>query len=171
MLGVDPYCFPVCFFSFTKTNHCSDSWRKKENVIDVFETIFLCGLSRTVVEVGHFFLFLSEKSRIWFWEAALPKEFISSSEVEFWSQFFCLYWTICTPEDCLINRALNRKPRSQASLPLSSLINIVGLKWMSLGLHVYISYLLLTDSSRLWGCQWSLHIRDSNRETERERER
>lgn len=34
---------------------------ERRNVIDVFETIFLCGLSRTVVEVGHLFLFLSEK--------------------------------------------------------------------------------------------------------------
>ena len=34
---------------------------ERRNVIDVLETIFLCGLSRTVVEVGHLFLFLSEK--------------------------------------------------------------------------------------------------------------
>lgn len=38
------------------------------------------------------FVFVSIwKRRIWFWEAALPKEFISSSEVEFWSQLICLY--------------------------------------------------------------------------------
>lgn len=171
MLGFDPCCFPVCFFSFTKTNHCSDSWRKKENVIDVFETIFLCGLSRTVVEVGHLFLFLSEKEEFNFGRLLCQK---NSFLVVKWnsdhSSFVCTELSV-PQKDCLINRALNCKPRSQASLPLSSLINIVRLKWMSHGLHVYISYLLLTDSSRLWGSQWSLHIRDSDRETEKERER